>query len=430
MKTSEPLRANNEFRNLWVAQALSKLGSQASYLALPLLVLSLTHSPAQAGLVGFVKGAAEVAFLLPGGTFSDRHDRRRTMLTCDVVRAVGMAALAYSVAVHHAVLPLILGVAALDGACTSTFAGAVSGAVRRIVPEEQFSSAVALIQARNAAVYTAGPALGGLLFELSPVVPFVADAGSYLFSMAAVLAIRTSMTARRSHGDKENGFWKDTAEGLGFVMRSAYLRNVVLNATASNFTYGGIVLVAVAASYEGGSSGLSVGTIVTLSGLGSLVGSLFAPRAIGRLGTRQIVLAVGWVDAVLTLLMATTSRPLVLGALLAVSGLLIPALNVVFGSTLLRMTPDHLQGRVQNTVGFTAMSLAPVGPMLAGALLGGLGAAVAFVVFGLFLCAIAGVNTAKRHLFDAPATDSSAGPPTAATVGQPTAAEPPPAPAR
>ena len=426
MRTSEPLRVNREFRDIWIAQALSKLGSQASYLALPLLVLSLTHSPAQAGLVGLVKGVAEVAFLLPGGTLSDRHDRRRTMLTCDIVRSLGMAALAYSVAVHRTVLPLILVVAAVDGACTSVFAGAVSGAVRRLVPEDRFASAIALIQARNAAVYTAGPALGGLLFELSPVVPFVADAGSYLFSMAAVLAIRTPMTARRGDGETGTGFWRDTAEGLRFVMRSAYLRNVVLNATVSNFTYGGIVLVAVAASYEGGSSGLSVGTIVTLSGLGSLVGSLFAPRAIGRIGTRQIVLAVGWADAVLALLMATTSRPLVLGALIALSGLLTPALNVVFGSTLLRMTPDHLQGRVQNTVSFTAMSLAPLGPMFAGALLGGLGAAVAFMSFGLFLCAIAGVNTAKRHLFDAPATGSFAERPAPGTV----TAEPPPAPAR
>ncbi|MDN3360176.1 MFS transporter [Actinomadura sp. DC4] len=409
MRTSEPLRANREFRNIWVAQALSKLGSQASYLALPLLVLSLTHSPAKAGLVGFTKAAAEVAFLLPTGTFSDRHDRRRTMITCDVVRAAGMAALAYSVAVHQTVLPLILVVAAADGAATGAFAGAVSGAVRRIVPAGQFASAVALIQARNAAVYTAGPALGGLLFQLSPVVPFVADAGSYLFSLAAVLAIRTSMRPQRSADEAGNGFWADTAQGLRFVRRSPYLRSVVVNATASNFAYSGIVLIAVAASYEGGSSGLSVGAIVTLSGLGSLVGSLLAPRAMGRLGTRQIVLTVCWADALLTLLMATTSHALVLGALIALSGLLVPALNVVFGSTLMRMTPDELQGRVQNTVSFMAMSVAPAGPMLAGALLGGGGAAAAFVTFGLFLCAIAVFNTARRHLFDPP--PSSAEPP-------------------
>jgi MFS family permease len=413
VRTSEPLRANREFRGIWIAQALSKLGSQASYLALPLLVLSLTHSPAQAGLVGFVKAASEVVFLLPAGTFSDRHDRRRTMLACDVVRCAGMAALAYAVAAHVAVLPLILAVAAADGACTGAFAGAVSGAVRRIVPEGQFASAVALIQARNAAVYTAGPALGGLLFELSPVVPFVADAGSYLFSLAAVLAIRTPMRPQREAGRPGEGFWADTAEGLRFVRRSPYLRTVVVNATASNFAYGGIVLVAVAASYEGGSSGLSVGAIVTLSGLGSLIGSLFAPHAMGRLGTRQIVLAVAWADAVLTLLMATTSRALVLGVLIALSGLLVPALNVVFGSTLLRMTPDHLQGRVQNTVSFMAMSVAPTGPMLAGALLGGAGAATAFASFGLFLGAVAGFNTAKRHLFDPPETRPSAAPATA-----------------
>ena len=41
-----PLRRNRDFQLLWIGQAASALGSRASTVAYPLLVLTLTGSPA------------------------------------------------------------------------------------------------------------------------------------------------------------------------------------------------------------------------------------------------------------------------------------------------------------------------------------------------------------------------------------------------
>jgi MFS family permease len=94
------LRANRNFRLLWIGQVLSDLGTEIGTLAYPLLVLALTHSPVIAGTVGTVTNAAAFAVRLPAGALTDRIDRRRTMILSDVVRTAALAALATFVAVH------------------------------------------------------------------------------------------------------------------------------------------------------------------------------------------------------------------------------------------------------------------------------------------------------------------------------------------
>src|SRR4051812_10983165 len=85
--TSEPLRRNRDFVLLWSANFTSTLGAQVSSLAYPLIALELTGSAVQAGLIGSASIVTHIVFRLPAGALVDRWNRRRTMLTCDLVRA-------------------------------------------------------------------------------------------------------------------------------------------------------------------------------------------------------------------------------------------------------------------------------------------------------------------------------------------------------
>ena len=80
------LRANRNFRLLWIGQVLSDLGTQIGSIAYPLLVLALTHSALIAGAVGTSASIAAFAVRLPAGALADRLDRRRTLIVCDGVR--------------------------------------------------------------------------------------------------------------------------------------------------------------------------------------------------------------------------------------------------------------------------------------------------------------------------------------------------------
>src|SRR5690348_12792102 len=99
---------NKAFNLLWGSQTLSHLGTSMSQLAMPLLTLGITRSPVQAGLVGTAAGLVRLAFQLPAGVVADRFDRRRLMLTADIVRLVAYLALAFSIVTGQVTLTWII----------------------------------------------------------------------------------------------------------------------------------------------------------------------------------------------------------------------------------------------------------------------------------------------------------------------------------
>ena len=85
---SQVLWRQRDFGIFWAAQTLSVLGDSFALIALPLLVLQATGSVARMGLLTAVGGAAAVAAGVFAGVLVDRVDRRRLLITCDLVRMV------------------------------------------------------------------------------------------------------------------------------------------------------------------------------------------------------------------------------------------------------------------------------------------------------------------------------------------------------
>src|SRR5260370_30873276 len=79
---------NRNYLLLWSGQVVSATGTQVSQLAFPLLVLLLTHSAAQAGLVGALRTLPYLVFSLPAGALLDRSARKRVLIICDAGRAL------------------------------------------------------------------------------------------------------------------------------------------------------------------------------------------------------------------------------------------------------------------------------------------------------------------------------------------------------
>ena len=85
-----PLWRNRDYMLLWSGQMVSSIGTRVSMLAFPLLVLAITHSPAQAGLIAALRGLPYALFILPAGALVDRWDRKRVMILCDTGRALAL----------------------------------------------------------------------------------------------------------------------------------------------------------------------------------------------------------------------------------------------------------------------------------------------------------------------------------------------------
>jgi MFS family permease len=89
-----PLWRNRDFLLLWSGQAISTVGTRISSLAYPLLVLAVTGSPAQAGLVGFAQTLPFLVWYLPAGALVDRWNRKWVMLVADAGRAAALGSVA------------------------------------------------------------------------------------------------------------------------------------------------------------------------------------------------------------------------------------------------------------------------------------------------------------------------------------------------
>jgi MFS family permease len=408
-----PLWRNRDFTLLWGSQVASTVGTRITSVAYPLLVLALTGSPALAGLVGFAQTLPFLLLYLPGGAWVDRWDRRRTMVWCELGRAVALgtvAAVALSAGVDAVPVLLLAVVAFAEGSLFVLFDLAEGAALPHLVPPEQLPTAVAWNQARTQGADLAGQPLGGALFAVWPGLPFLVDAGTYLVSGGAVAAIRTRLQGARE--ETADRLRTRVAEGLRYVRRSAYLREAVLVVGAMNLVLNGLFLVLIVRAQDLGAAPGTIGLLLAGAGLGGVLGSLVAPAIHHRVPGRVVIVVVAWLWAAVYPVLAFMPSPWWLAPPVLAAALAGPVFNVVITARIYVIVPDRLLARVRSTVRLVAWGTIPVGTLLGGLLAESLGAAAALLVLGLGMLPVAVATTLSPGMreIDTPSPQAAQGP--------------------
>lgn len=306
----EPLRRNRDFVLLWSGEALSQLGSQASTVAFPLLVLSLTGSPAKAGLVGLAKWLPLAVTALPAGVAADRFDRKRLMIWSDAIRALLLASIPVALWVGRPTFIQVASVAFVDGCLFTARYVAERGALAQVVPAAQLPDAVARNEARFFVANIVGPPLGGLLFAAGRALPFVADALSYAASMMTVAATRATfqLASRVSRRERAGG----VMDGLRWLWGAPFFRTTALLFAFGNPLYAGLYLLAILLAKHHGASSAAVGAMFAVVGAGGLVGALMASRLMRQVRARTALVGEAWlVGAVVPLLLVAHGAALI-----------------------------------------------------------------------------------------------------------------------
>ena len=403
--TDVPLRSNRDFMLLQTGQLLSNTGTQATSIAYPLLVLALTHSPAKAGLVSFAR-ALPAAFLgLPAGVAADRWNRKQLMIAADVVRALAIAFLAATILLHHVVFWEIPIVAFVEGAGSALFGAAQAGAMRAVVPLRQLPAAAGAKTGRDAAVLLAGPPLGGALFSLARAVPFVVDALSYACSTIALLAMRTPFQQQRERSVAS--LRTELAEGFRFLWGQPFLRTCALLFALGNFIGPSILFVLVVVGRRQGLSGGTIGVLVAAFGACLLLGSFLSPLVRRLLPVRGILLLELWTWLGCVLFLVDPSV-YVLAASILPSALAIPSTDSVVHGYRIAMTPDRLLGRAESVRSTISLSIAPLGPLIAGILLATVSARLTIAFFAAFSLLLLIWGTLSPSIRAAPRLDELA----------------------
>ncbi len=380
---------NRDFHLLWSGQTVSVLGSNVSRLAMPLLVLALTHSPAQAGFMAAVRQAPYLLFSLPAGALVDRWNRKLTMICCDSARWLALGSVPVAFALGHVSLLHLYIVSFIEGTGYVFFSLAQIAALPQVVEPEHLARAYAFDNITEFIGDLFGPSLGAFIIGLvsqvktGTILAYVFDSISYLVSVVSLLFIRVSFQMERA-AEKRRALYREIAEGLRFLWRQPLLRIMVVLTTIVNFLQSSITLIIIVLAR--GPLHISVqllGLVLSAQGIGGVLGGIVAPWIRARLRFGQITIGsvILWAGAALTLALAPSALLLIVG--MGIIGLLWPIYGVTLVTYRLSITPEHLQGRVNSAFRFLSYGSEPLGAAVGGLLLAPLGGQlVLFLIAG------------------------------------------------
>ncbi len=379
---------SRDYLLLWLGQAVSSLGTGISQLAFPLLILAETRSPAAAGVARALQEAPLFLFSLPAGALVDRWDRKRVMLLCTLGLLLCLASIPLALVLWRLTLAHIFIVAFAIGSFDTFYRLAELGALTRLVTKEQMPSAVAQNEAVYSTVSLLAPSLSGLLFSIRRLLPFVADAISYLVLLVSLLCIRAPLQGERQA--QKTNLLREIGEGIRWLWTHRLLRWLAFLAGYVELLLGGSVLIVLVIAQQHSISTTLVGVILGVGGLGNLAGTVLGAQVqrrarFGRaLGGVLLAYALAWPFYGL----ATT--PLFLGAVMVGYSLVDSVAAVVIVSYRLTAVPDHLQGRVSSAYRLIPYGMVALGQALIGVSLQQLGVlpTVGMLWAGLLLFAL------------------------------------------
>lgn len=397
-----PLWRNRDFLLIIGGQMVSEAGTQVSHLAFPLLMLLLTNSPTQAGLMGALRAVPYVALALPAGALVDRWNRRIVMVVCDTGRALCLGSVAVALAAHALVPTQLYLIALIEGSLGVVVELAYVSCLPRVVPTEQFSQATAWESTLNGAASLAGPPLGGLLYAINVALPFIADAVSYAVSVIAILFVRTPLQETRSAPREPMA--REIRTGLVWLWRQPAIRMLALLSGLLNVVApeASALLVIILAQRQHASSAV-IGLIFGGIGIGYIIGSLLTEVIRRRFAFRRIMAGTGWLFVLFWCAFALGINNL---ALLALVSLLFaitdPIYDITQFSYRMVLIPDALQGRVNSAYRVIARATPPLGLALMGILLQHTSALATIALLSVFPLTMAILATTSRAIRAAP----------------------------
>ncbi len=353
------LRRNSGFRLLFLATALSSVGTYLAAVALTVHIQDLTGSGRWVALLLVADFLPVVIIGLLLGPLLDRLQRRRLMIGADLVRLGVFAALPF---VERPAL--IVALAAVNGVATGFFRPAVFAGLPNLVDDDDLDHANSLLSTMENLAWLIGPvAAAGVLVVAGTDAAYGLNAATFLVS--ALILSRLAASRFQSEIPLSRGHLRDVRDGISLVLRTPALLTVLIVWTLASIGSAGINVGEVFFAKDVlGAGTFGFGLVVASTGAGLVVGGLSAPAVIRTIGVRA---AYGGSIAWMGLGFLAVSR----APTLAVAAPLIALATIGNGCALVcnqllvqRGAPDTMRGRaiaVLMSVYFAVQGLAMAG---------------------------------------------------------------------
>jgi MFS family permease len=374
------------FWRFWTAAAVSELGSGFTAVALPLTALLLLHaSPFEVGLITGSSFLGWALLGLPSGAICQLLPLRGVQISTDLIRAAAIGSVAVSWALGVLAVPQLVAVALTISFCDVLFDVSNSTFLPAVVDRGELNSRNSWMSGLHSTTQVAGPSIAGVFVQLlGPAYTLIVDAVSYV-SSAAILATLPRRSQRRPEARLR--LTAMIAEGWNYVVRQPIMRACLLDATASNFVSGALmVLIPVYLVNNLHASPSVVGLMLATDGVGGVLGAVVASRLSSRWGSGRATIYGAVFSSLFAILLPIA--PGVPGLILFAAGSVGLAVGTVLTSVNTRTyrqvaSPPELLSRVMATVRFVSWGVIPVGSFLAGGLATGIGTRATLVIFCL-----------------------------------------------
>src|SRR5215467_8082889 len=285
------LRRNRSFRQLWLGQVVSQMGDWFDTIALYTIILQLTGSGRNIGLLLVARFVPSFLFGPISGVVADRFSRQRIMIVSDVLRAI--VVLGFLFVRRADQLWIIYVLTVLQLGLSTFFEPAKTAAIPSIVEDRELVAANAISSVTWSAMLTLGAAIGGLITGwFGTNVAFILDAASYLLSAALIASIRVQKRRKRTRQKLSFGRAlgiTETVDGIKYVKDRPRVLALLLVKPAWGLGGGILTLLAVFGERifpVGKNAAQGIGVLFAARGIGTAVGPIVARRISGEANTR------------------------------------------------------------------------------------------------------------------------------------------------
>ncbi len=387
---------NRNFLFLWLGMVCLMAGINMQMIARGYLVYDITQRPFLLGIVNAGSALPILGLSLFGGAFADRMDRRRIIQGGQFISLILTLIVAILITIDVVMWQYLFVASMLQGAMWAFMMPARQAIVPQIVGEDNVTNALALNAAGMSATTLLAPAVAGWIYAgIGP------DGVYYVIATLSFFAVVFTSLVRyegASPVGKKANMRSDIADGLRYIVKSPMVLLLLMMGLATTMLampFRFLIPVFVVELYDRGPEAL--GLLVSVMGLGSLVGAMFI-ASIGKWRRGVMLIAGSFMSGLGLVLVAAFPFYVAAVAIMVLLGLGDATRRTLNQTLIMEVVEDRFRGRVMS-VFMMNFGLMPLGILPAGLaieLYGGQ-ATAAFLGITLILVA-AGVLITQRKL--------------------------------
>lgn len=357
------------FNRMWAGNLISNLSDGVLMAALPLLAISLTDNTVLISAISATVMLPWLLFAIPIGTLVDRVDRRFILAGANAIRGALVGLLAITIATNTVSIYMLIFTGFIIGVCEVAADTTSHSLIPQILSEENLEKGNSRIQISETILQGfIGAPLGSLLYAAAIYIPFFFNGLGFLAASLIALSIPVKylqdIRTESTELNKKN-FISDMKFGISYLFHHKILRRLVLTTSFIGVSYSmATATIVLFMIKELNLSMAFFGIVLTITGLGALLGAVLAPK-VSKIFGRSRVMTIGIVVSSLLLFLQGFSPDIYVFVVLATfSGFAISLWNILLMATYQSVIPGEIYGRVHGTRRTLVWGLMPIGSLM------------------------------------------------------------------